>query len=125
MVKHISDRIAVMYLGSIVELAESSQIYEASLHPYTQALMSAIPVPDPHAGSAKNRIKLEGEVPSPINTPPGCKFVNRGRYAMDICHKIEPELKELKPEHFCACHLYDNGLIDLKDAKVTQDLGNK
>lgn len=125
MVKHISDRIAVMYLGSIVELAESSQIYEASLHPYTQALMSAIPVPDPHAGLAKNRIKLEGEVPSPINTPPGCKFVNRCRYAMDICHKVEPELKELKPEHFCACHLYDNGMIDLKDAKVTQDLGNK
>lgn len=107
MVKHISDRIAVMYLGSVAELAEADMIYEDSLHPYTQALISAIPVPDPHVGKKNVRIKIEGEVPSPINVPPGCKFAGRCPKCMDICRKENPRLREVKPEHFVACHLYD------------------
>ncbi|MCI5675802.1 MAG: oligopeptide/dipeptide ABC transporter ATP-binding protein [Ezakiella sp.] len=107
MVKHISDRICVMYLGSVAELAKSSEIYENSLHPYTQALISAIPVPDPNVGKTRSRIKLEGEVPSPINVPPGCKFAGRCPKAMPVCHQTSPEMKEVKPEHFVACHLYD------------------
>lgn len=107
MVKHISDRIAVMYLGSVAELAQADMIYEDSLHPYTQALISAIPVPDPHAGKKNVRIKIEGEVPSPINVPPGCKFAGRCPKCMDICRKETPRLREVKPEHFVACHLYD------------------
>lgn len=107
MVKHISDRICVMYLGSVVELAKSSEIYENSLHPYTQALISAIPVPDPNVGKTRSRIKLEGEVPSPINVPPGCKFAGRCPKAMPVCSQVHPEMKEVKPEHFVACHLYD------------------
>lgn len=107
MVKHISDRIAVMYLGSVAELAQADMIYEDSLHPYTQALISAIPVPDPHVGKKNVRIKIEGEVPSPINVPPGCKFAGRCPKCMDICRKESPRLREVKPEHFVACHLYD------------------
>lgn len=107
MVKHISDRIAVMYLGSVAELAQADMIYEDSLHPYTQALISAIPVPDPHVGRQNKRIKIEGEVPSPINVPPGCKFAGRCPKCMDICRKESPRLREVKPEHFVACHLYD------------------
>lgn len=107
MVKHISDRIAVMYLGSVAELAQADMIYEDSLHPYTQALISAIPVPDPHVGRQNKRIKIEGEVPSPINVPPGCKFAGRCPKCMDICRKENPRLREVKPEHFVACHLYD------------------
>lgn len=107
MVKHISDRIAVMYLGSVVELAKANAIYEDSLHPYTQALISAIPVPDPEIGKQKKRIHLEGEVPSPINTPPGCKFAGRCSKCMPICKEVQPALKEIKPEHYVACHLYE------------------
>lgn len=107
MVKHISDRIAVMYLGSVAELAQADMIYEDSLHPYTQALISAIPVPDPHVGRQNKRIRIEGEVPSPINVPPGCKFADRCPKCMDICRKENPRLREVKPEHFVACHLYD------------------
>ncbi len=107
MVKHISDRIAVMYLGSIVELAESSKIYDSPMHPYTKALISAIPVPDPKIGAGKQRIKLEGEVPSPINTPPGCKFVNRCVYAKPECSETAPQIKDLGENHFVACHLFN------------------
>ena len=107
MVKHISDRIAVMYLGSVAELAQADMIYEDSLHPYTQALISAIPVPDPHIGRQNKRLRIEGEVPSPINVPPGCKFAGRCPKCMDICRKENPRLREVKPEHFVACHLYD------------------
>lgn len=106
MVKHISDRIAVMYLGSIVEIAGNEAIYDEPLHPYTQALISAIPIADPDIESTRERIKLKGEVPSPINPPPGCKFVNRCAHAMDICHKTSPQLQEVKKNHFVACHLY-------------------
>lgn len=106
MVKHISDRVGVMYLGSMAELASNEALYHNPLHPYTKALISAIPVADPSAEETRNRIKLEGEVPSPINPPPGCKFVKRCAYAKDICHKETPELKEVEKDHFVACHLY-------------------
>lgn len=106
MVKHISDRVGVMYLGSIVELASNHDLYEKPLHPYTQALISAIPIPDPVIEDKRNRIKLEGEVPSPINTPEGCKFMKRCVHAKEICGKITPELKEIEKNHFVACHLF-------------------
>lgn len=106
MVKHISDRIGVMYLGSMVELSTNEKIYDKPLHPYTQALISAIPVPDPKTEETRERIKVKGEVPSPINTPPGCKFVNRCPYAMEQCHVKEPELKEIEENHYVACYLY-------------------
>ena len=109
MVKHISDRIGVMYLGSMVEISPKEDLYYAPLHPYTKALISAIPIPDPSVKS-KDRIKLEGEIPSPINAPKGCKFNTRCRYCMDICKENRPELKELRDNHFVACHLYNNGL---------------
>lgn len=106
MVKHISDRVGVMYLGSIVELASNHDLYEKPMHPYTQALISAIPIPDPKIEDNRNRIKLEGEVPSPINTPEGCKFMKRCIHAKEICGKITPELKEVEKNHFVACHLF-------------------
>ncbi|MGL4731811.1 MAG: ABC transporter ATP-binding protein [Clostridium sp.] len=105
MVKHISDRVGVMYLGTMVELASSHDLYEKPLHPYTQALLSAIPIPDPEVIRGKNRIPLEGEVPSPINPKPGCRFAGRCRYAKPICSEKTPELKEVEPNHFVACHL--------------------
>jgi len=107
MVKHISDRVGVMYLGTMVELASSHDLYEKPLHPYTQALLSAIPVPDPEVERNKTRIKLEGEVPSPINPKPGCRFTPRCRYAKPICSVETPTLKEIEKEHYVACHLFD------------------
>lgn len=106
MVKHISDRVAVMYLGKIVELAESSELYDNPLHPYTKALLSAIPIPDPEATRKKHRIMLQGEVPSPIDPKPGCRFAQRCRYAMPECQTVTPEFKEIGREHFVACHLF-------------------
>ncbi|MCM0647564.1 ABC transporter ATP-binding protein [Clostridium swellfunianum] len=107
MVRYISDRVAVMYLGAIVELSSSNEVYENALHPYTQALLSAIPIPDPDVQQSRHRIILEGDVPSPINPPNGCKFAGRCAKAKDICKDDRPELRELKPGHFVACHLYD------------------
>lgn len=105
MVKHISDRVGVMYLGKIVELASSHDLYEKPIHPYTQALLSAIPIPDPDIERQRKRIMLEGEVPSPINPHPGCRFAPRCKYAMPECSTTDPEFKEIRPNHFVACHL--------------------
>lgn len=105
MVKHISDRIAVMYLGALVEKAYSHELYDHPLHPYTQALLSAVPIADPTIERTRKRIILEGDVPSPINPPPGCKFQGRCRYVEDICKQETPELREIRPEHYVACHI--------------------
>ncbi|MES1044940.1 dipeptide ABC transporter ATP-binding protein [Heyndrickxia oleronia] len=106
MVKYISDRILVMYLGNMMELCESEELYEEPLHPYTQALLSAVPIPNPKL--KRERIVLQGDVPSPINPPSGCVFRTRCRHAMDICAQKKPEWKEAKPGHFVSCHLYND-----------------
>jgi oligopeptide transport system ATP-binding protein len=105
MVKHISDRVGVMYLGCMVELASSDELYKNPQHPYTQALLSAIPIPNPSYERAKKRIALEGEVPSPINPKPGCRFRARCKYVKPICSEVNPQLKEISPGHYAACHL--------------------
>src|SRR5437764_8883798 len=103
-VKHISDRVAVMYLGRVVELAKSEDLYEMPLHPYTQALLSAIPVPDPEVESNRKRIILEGDVPSPVNPPSGCNFHPRCWKAQQICREVIPPLEAKQPNHYAACH---------------------
>ncbi len=105
MVRYISDRVGVMYLGNLAEVAETEELYNNPLHPYTQALLSAIPLPNPAVAKANKRIKLEGEVPSPINPPAGCKFRTRCPYATERCAVETPQIREVKPEHFVACHI--------------------
>ncbi|MCM3764267.1 ABC transporter ATP-binding protein [Neobacillus niacini] len=107
MVKQISDRIGVMYLGHMVELTSSGELYQNPLHPYTQALLSAIPIPDPDVEDRRERIILKGELPSPINPPSGCVFRTRCPMAMEVCGTDKPAWQELTGNHFVACHLYD------------------
>ncbi|HEX7103194.1 MAG TPA: dipeptide ABC transporter ATP-binding protein [Nitrolancea sp.] len=107
-VRHISDRVAVMYLGKMMELADRNAIYDDPLHPYTKALLSAVPVPDPVIEKKRERIILTGDVPSPINPPSGCHFHTRCPYAMEVCKKIEPRFVDQGGGHYVACHLYPN-----------------
>ncbi|KKO53672.1 ABC transporter ATP-binding protein [Paenibacillus sp. DMB20] len=103
-VEHISDRIGVMYLGSLVETADKDELYESPLHPYTQALLSSVPVPDPKQKS--ERIILKGDLPSPVDPPSGCRFHTRCPACMEVCRQVAPEFKEIGPGHQVACHLY-------------------
>lgn len=104
MVKYISDRVMVMYLGKIMEITEADRLYEDPAHPYTKALLSAIPIPDPKVEAKKKRIKMTGQLPNPINPPLGCRFANRCPYAEERCHREEPRLKLIAPNHYTACH---------------------
>lgn len=106
MVKHISTHIGVMYLGQMVEKGPADDVYTKPKHPYTKALLSAVPIPDPKIAKSNKRIVLEGDIPSPIDPPPGCRFKGRCKEAMKICGEVNPELKEVEPGHFVACHLY-------------------
>ncbi|QDZ81368.1 ABC transporter ATP-binding protein [Priestia megaterium] len=111
MVKHISSRIGVMYLGNLVELTTSSELYQKPLHPYTQALLSAIPIPDPDVEDNRKRIVLKGELPSPINPPSGCVFNTRCPLAVAACKTQKPEWQEVEDNHFVACHLYNQKIM--------------
>jgi oligopeptide/dipeptide ABC transporter ATP-binding protein len=102
-VRYLCDRVAVMYLGKIVEMASFRHLFKSPKHPYTQALISAIPIPEP--GMHRERIYLEGEPPSPVNPPPGCRFQARCRYMQQLCRENAPELKTISDNHFVACHL--------------------
>lgn len=113
-VKYITDQILVMYLGNVMELAETDEIFDNPLHPYTQALFSAVPVPDPDV--KMERVMLEGDIPSPVNPPKGCKFHTRCSKCMSACKFKEPKYMEAKPNHFVACHLYDEEIMSNLDA---------
>src|SRR5947209_7672083 len=108
-VEHISDRVAVMYLGRIVEMTDKTTLFETPLHPYTEALLSAVPIPK-YGAKSRKRVILTGDVPSPINPPPGCHFHTRCPYAMARCRREPPPLRAVQPGHWASCHLHDSGV---------------
>ena len=120
-VRHISDRIGVMYLGCLVELAESYELCRHPIHPYTQTLLSAVPLPDPEKNKTRKRLLLEGDIPSPINPPSGCRFHTRCPYAMPICSEEMPAFKEYGPGHFCACHLLEQNGSHINTNQTKED----
>jgi oligopeptide transport system ATP-binding protein len=120
-VQHISDRVAVMYLGHLMEYSDWKTLYDTPYHPYTQSLLSAVPIPDPDVQRSRKRIILRGDPPSPIDPPTGCPFHTRCPIAKDVCSKDVPELREVAPGHFCACHFAEPNPI--KTSSV--DLGTK
>ncbi len=121
MVRHIASRVAVMYLGKVVELAPRDDLYETPLHPYTQALLSAVPDPDPASAEKVKRIILQGDVPSPANPPKGCNFCTRCPRVMPVCHHEEPAFTEVAPGRFVACHLHDGTKIPEAPAAAAAD----
>ncbi|MCP3028940.1 ABC transporter ATP-binding protein [Halobacillus sp. A5] len=122
MVQHISDRIGVMYLGHMMELTSSAQLYDKPLHPYTQALLSAIPIPDPDIEDSREQVIIEGEIPSPIDPPSGCVFRTRCPLAMEACAEIKPLWQEVEEEHYVACHLYNEEIKDKTPIKNQPNL---
>ncbi len=112
MIRHIADRVAVMYLGKLMELGDVDDLYSKPLHPYTKALLSAVPVPDPEVEEGRQRIILEGDIPSPANPPPGCPFNTRCPIAQDLCREEEPAWREYRPHHWAACHFIDTEVIE-------------
>ncbi|KAJ55590.1 peptide ABC transporter ATP-binding protein [Actibacterium mucosum KCTC 23349] len=121
MVRHIADRVAVMYLGKVVELAPRDALYATPKHPYTEALLSAVPDPDPSVENRKERVILTGDVPSPSNPPQGCNFCTRCPKVMEICKTVDPTTVELAPGHFTACHLYTQTTTMTADNTVAQE----
>jgi oligopeptide transport system ATP-binding protein len=118
-VRHISDRVAVMYVGKIVEVTDRNEIFESPLHPYTRALLSAIPIPDPVLEKRRTRMILIGDVPSPVNPPVGCRFNPRCPYAEENCRTDEPPLDEVRPGHFVACHYWDE--VEAGTKRITNE----
>lgn len=120
MVRHIADRVAVMYLGKVVELAPRDALYDTPKHPYTVALLSAVNPPDPTEAANRERVILKGDVPSPSNPPTGCNFCTRCPKVMDICHEVEPKFRELESGHFAACHLYDTNITSAEETVASE-----